>query len=115
MGARLRTVRRTPDDDAGSGWLAMLPPRTDVVRVDGETRVDCAVIGAGFTGVAMARRLNELRPEWRTVVVDAQTVGFGASGRSSGVILDLNHRAASMPPTERDAYRRLSRSGIEEL
>jgi glycine/D-amino acid oxidase-like deaminating enzyme len=43
---------------------------------------DAAVIGAGFTGLGAARRLAM---EGRSVVVlEAQTVGFGASGRNGG-------------------------------
>ncbi|MTH78434.1 NAD(P)/FAD-dependent oxidoreductase [Paracoccus aestuariivivens] len=43
---------------------------------------DVAVIGAGFTGLGAARKLAL---EGRSVVVlEAQTVGFGASGRNGG-------------------------------
>lgn len=43
---------------------------------------DVAVIGAGFTGLGAARRLAM---EGRsTVVLEARTVGFGASGRNGG-------------------------------
>ena len=44
----------------------------------------------------MARRLAELRPEWRIAVVDAQRVGSGASGRASGFVVDLTDAAARM-------------------
>jgi glycine/D-amino acid oxidase-like deaminating enzyme len=43
---------------------------------------DVAVIGAGFTGLGAARRLAmEGR---RVIVLEAETVGFGASGRNGG-------------------------------
>ena len=45
-------------------------------------RCDVAVIGAGFTGLGAARRLAM---EGRSVVVlEAESVGFGASGRNGG-------------------------------
>ncbi|MGF1593756.1 MAG: NAD(P)/FAD-dependent oxidoreductase [Kiloniellaceae bacterium] len=45
-------------------------------------RYDVAVIGAGFTGLGAARKLAiEGR---RVIVLEAETVGFGASGRNGG-------------------------------
>lgn len=43
---------------------------------------DVAVIGAGFTGLGAARRLAMAGRS--TVVLEARTVGFGASGRNGG-------------------------------
>lgn len=43
---------------------------------------DVAVIGAGFTGLGAARKLA--KDGTSVVVLEAQTVGFGASGRNGG-------------------------------
>ena len=43
---------------------------------------DVAVIGAGFTGLGAARKLAQQGR--RVVVLEARTVGFGASGRNGG-------------------------------
>ncbi|MCJ8507142.1 FAD-binding oxidoreductase [Rhizobium lemnae] len=43
---------------------------------------DVAVIGAGFTGLGAARRLA--KEGRRVIVLEAETVGFGASGRNGG-------------------------------
>lgn len=43
---------------------------------------DVAVIGAGFTGLGAARKLA--KGGARVAVLEAQTVGFGASGRNGG-------------------------------
>jgi len=107
-------IRPLPADDSIT-WVATLPPRTAACPLRSERRVDCAVVGAGFTGLAIARRLIELRPEWRVVVLEAQRTGAGASGRSSGFVVDLTDFAAKMKPQARDRYVALARFGIEHL
>lgn len=47
-----------------------------------EGHYDVAVIGGGFTGLAAARQLAMAGA--KVVVLEAQTVGFGASGRNGG-------------------------------
>src|SRR5436309_9871842 len=59
---RLRRMRILPHDDRGCGWLAPLPPPPPARPLAGSERADYAVIGAGFTGLAIARRLAESRP-----------------------------------------------------
>ncbi|MFC3629709.1 NAD(P)/FAD-dependent oxidoreductase [Paracoccus angustae] len=58
--------------------LVRFPP------LKGETRADVAVIGAGYTGLSAALHLARAGRE--VVLVDAQRVGFGASGRNGGQI-----------------------------
>ncbi len=50
----------------------------------GDTQVDVAVVGAGFTGLWTAYYLLEADPRLRVVVLEAETAGFGASGRNGG-------------------------------
>lgn len=66
------------------GWNAMLPTRPPRTPAQGSIRADYAVVGAGFTGLAAARRLAELDPQARIVVLEATEVGEGSSGRNSG-------------------------------
>ncbi|HEX4499522.1 MAG TPA: FAD-dependent oxidoreductase, partial [Thermoanaerobaculia bacterium] len=73
------------------------------------------MIGAGFTGLACARRLAELRPEWRIIVLDAHRAGEGASGRSSGFVVDRAHFVARMEPATSRRYLDLCRLGIDRL
>lgn len=77
--------------------------------------LDCAIVGAGYTGLACARRLAELRPSWRIGVLEALQVGQGASGRSSGYVMDMPHWGPS-PDLElhRDMIT-LSRHGVRLL
>src|SRR6516225_6547800 len=48
-------------------------------------RADVAVIGAGYTGLSAARMLA--RSGAKVVVLEAQTVGWGASSRNGGMVL----------------------------
>jgi len=73
-----------------SGWNAMLPERPSKPMPE-RTRFGTVVIGGGYTGLAAARRIAELRPEEEVLVVEASTIGEGSSGRNSGFIIDLPH------------------------
>ena len=66
------------------GWNAMLPHHQANERALGSIRVRYAVVGAGYTGLAAARRLHELDPDASIAVLEATTVGEGASARNSG-------------------------------
>ena len=46
------------------------------------------IIGAGYTGLSAARKLSELHPGQKIIIVDAQLAGEGASGRNSGYLVD---------------------------
>ncbi|MBA3606473.1 MAG: FAD-dependent oxidoreductase, partial [Acidimicrobiia bacterium] len=50
----------------------------------GETTTDVVIVGAGLTGLWTAYYLAAADPALRIVVVDAATIGFGASGRNGG-------------------------------
>lgn len=67
-----------------SGWNALLPPRRPRPALEGARRVKYAIVGAGFTGVAAARRLFELDPGADIMLLDASEAGEGSSGRNSG-------------------------------
>lgn len=50
----------------------------------GPTSYDVVVVGAGFTGLWTAYYLSQTDPQQRIAVLEAETVGFGASGRNGG-------------------------------
>lgn len=108
-------ARILPRDDTTCGWFADLPPAPDPRRVEGDRRADFAVVGAGFTGLAAARRLAEVTPGALVVVLEAQRAGFGASGRSSGFLVDIAHFTTLMDPEAAERHVRLSRLGIDAL
>ncbi|SDG03309.1 gamma-glutamylputrescine oxidase [Limimonas halophila] len=55
------------------------PERT---TLDGEARADVCVVGGGFTGISAA--LNLAERGYDVVVLEAERVGWGASGRNGG-------------------------------
>lgn len=52
----------------------------------GDITADCVIVGAGFAGLFTA--LTLARGGMRVVVLDSQSVGFGASGRNGGFVSD---------------------------
>mgnify|MGYP001189808398 FL=1 len=106
-----------PKDDRNNGWSAILPNRQVNPALEGDHRADWVVIGAGFAGLAAARRLGELRPNDRIILLEAHEVGEGASGRNSGFAIDLPHNVGSSLQELEGSQRfiRLSRAAIEYL
>ncbi len=97
------------------GWYAILPRPVPANRLKGHQVADWVVVGAGVTGLAAARRLAELAPQARVILLDEYRVGYGASGRNSGFIIDTPHLTEQFGV---DANRRISRlviAGLAEL
>jgi glycine/D-amino acid oxidase-like deaminating enzyme len=65
-----------------SYWHDTAPVFTGAVHGPVSGHYDVAVIGAGFTGLAAARQLA--RAGAKVVVLEAERIGFGASGRNGG-------------------------------
>jgi len=65
-------------------WLETVEISAPVAR-DFPQHVDVAVIGAGFTGLSAARALAKSGAA--VAVLDAQTIGWGASSRNGGMVL----------------------------
>ena len=60
--------------------------KTDYPQLAGEQHCDVAVVGAGFTGVSTALHLVERG--YDVAVIEANRVGWGASGRNGGQLID---------------------------
>ncbi len=84
-------VTHTPADDSTCGWFHLAPPRQARPAHRGTRTARWVVVGAGFTGLATARQLALHFPDDEIVLVDAQEVGFGSSGRNAGFAIDLPH------------------------
>ena len=69
--------------------------------------VDVVIIGAGYTGLWTAYYLKRLAPDLSIAIVEAQTAGFGASGRNGGWLmgnlLGEDRLLADLSPEQRRA------------
>lgn len=113
----MNSIVNLPHDDHSCGWYAALPEPRPARRLTGEQKADYVVVGAGFAGLAAARRLAEHMPQSRILLVDAQRVGYGASGRNSGFVIDLPHKFALEHPDPQHKQRLLglNRAAIDQL
>lgn len=69
----------------GSFWFDSLdtPPQSNAPGKLPQ-KVEVAIVGAGFTGLWTAYYLKQLEPNLEIAIFEANTVGFGASGRNGG-------------------------------
>jgi gamma-glutamylputrescine oxidase len=69
---------------APSLWAATAAPAAAFPPLQGDAVADVAVIGGGYTGLAAAHHLasDGMRP----IVLEANEIGWGASGRNGGVV-----------------------------
>lgn len=65
-------------------WGQSAPAAPATLPLSGAVRTDVAVIGAGFTGLSAALHLAEAGS--KVVVLDAEEIGFGGSGRNVGLV-----------------------------
>jgi glycine/D-amino acid oxidase-like deaminating enzyme len=72
-----------------SFWLATYGPYEPNPPVPGDLDVDVAIIGGGFTGLSTAYNLCKESPGVRVAVLEAEVIGYGASGRNGGFSMTL--------------------------
>ena len=65
-------------------WQETAPAPPPRPFLTGSLTADVAIIGAGYTGLWTAYYLREHLPSADVVVVEARSVGYGASGRNGG-------------------------------
>jgi glycine/D-amino acid oxidase-like deaminating enzyme len=65
-------------------WADTADPAPPLAPLAGDTTADVVVVGGGFTGLWTAHYLTEADPSLSIVVLEAETAGFGASGRNGG-------------------------------
>ena len=75
-------------NDNNCSWLTNVPRKFFFKTISDNLECNYLVVGAGYTGLSAARKLAQLHPKERVILVDAQLAGEGASGRNSGYLVD---------------------------
>ena len=75
-------------NDNHCSWINDLNPRTNIQTLTSDLSCEWLVVGAGYTGLSAARKLGQLYPNRKILLVDAQLAGEGASSRNSGYLVD---------------------------
>ena len=75
-------------NDNSCSWINDLILRKNIKHLSEDKFCDWLIIGAGYTGLSAARKLSELQPNKKIILIDAQLAGEGASGRNSGYLVD---------------------------
>jgi glycine/D-amino acid oxidase-like deaminating enzyme len=105
---------------SGPLWWAGLPAEATRDPLTEDESVDVAIVGGGFTGLWTAYYLLVADPSLKVLVLEAEHVGFGASGRNGGWVSALYPVGARVLAREhgkhatRDQYAAL-RESVDEV
>lgn len=81
-------MRDLPDSPP-SLWLAEYGEYHPEPELESDLEFDAAVIGGGFTGLATAIALKRQEPSLQVAVLEAKTIGYGASGRNGSFAMTV--------------------------
>ena len=95
-------------NDNNCGWLNNLNPRQNIKQISKNLFSDWLIIGAGYTGLSAARKLGQLYPNQKILLVDAQLAGEGASSRNSGYLVDTTLNDGFTSNKELENYKKKS-------
>jgi glycine/D-amino acid oxidase-like deaminating enzyme len=76
-------------DSPLSLWLAEYGDYTPNPPLADDITVDVAVIGGGFLGMSTAIALKQREPSLDVAVLEAKSVGYGASGRNGSFAMTV--------------------------
>ncbi|WP_332667390.1 NAD(P)/FAD-dependent oxidoreductase [Aeromicrobium sp.] len=93
--------------------------RPTFAALAGEARADLTVVGGGYAGLWTAVLAKRRNPGARVVLLEAQTIGWAASGRNGGFVeASLTHgeeNGRRRWPEEYDTLERLGAENLEAL
>ena len=100
-----------------SMWLDM--PRPSYDALSGSVSADLLVVGAGYTGLWTALHAAQRNPDQNIVLVDAERVGWAASGRNGGFVdASLTHGSANGKarwPNEIETLEAMGRENLDGM
>jgi len=105
-------------NDNGCSWINDLSPRNNIQTIHSNLECDWLIIGAGFTGLSAARKLSQIYPNQKIILIDAQLAGEGASSRNSGYLVDTTLNDGFTSNKELENYKKktnIYKLGIEAL
>jgi glycine/D-amino acid oxidase-like deaminating enzyme len=70
-------------------WNDISGPYTPNPPLQGDLIVDVGIVGAGLAGLATAYEVKKADPTLRVAVLEARTVGYGASGRNGSFAMTV--------------------------
>jgi glycine/D-amino acid oxidase-like deaminating enzyme len=82
----MKPIYQKQEHPQASYYAATVNEITDYPELEGTVTTDICVVGAGFTGVATALTLAERG--YSVVLLEANRVGWGASGRNGGQLIN---------------------------
>jgi len=98
-------------------WADTVPLQTVCPGLAGDVTCDLAVLGGGFTGLWTALDASRRAPNARIVLIEAQSCGNAASGRSGGFCApSISHgvgNALKRWPDEAETLIRLGRANLD--
>ena len=98
----------------GSMWLDI--PRPDYPTLTGSIAGDLLVVGGGYTGLWTALHAAQRNPDQRIVLIDADRIGWAASGRNGGFVdASLTHGLANGKARWPNEIDTLNATGMENL
>ncbi|WP_435115396.1 NAD(P)/FAD-dependent oxidoreductase [Candidatus Pelagibacter bacterium nBUS_49] len=100
-------------NDSTCSWINDLTPRTNIKTLKSNDDCEWLIIGAGYTGLSAARKLAQLYPNQKIIIIDAQLAGEGASGRNSGYLVDTTLNDGFTSNKQLESYKK--KADIYEL
>jgi glycine/D-amino acid oxidase-like deaminating enzyme len=98
----------------GSMWLDI--PRPDYAPLIAPVTCDLLVIGGGYTGLWTALHAAQRKPGQRIVLIEANRIGWAASGRNGGFVdASLTHGAENGKARWPKEIEKLDAMGLENL
>ena len=89
----MKKITRQPYDPGPAAWSSILPDAQAYPRLEKNINADWVIVGAGFAGLAAAKRLRELHPKDSIIILEARRIAEGPAGRNSGFMIDLPHNS----------------------
>ena len=105
-------------NDNECSWINDLNSKSNIKSLSSNLNCEWLIVGAGYTGLSAARKLGQLYPNKKIIIVDAQLAGEGASSRNSGYLVDTTLNDGFTSNKELENYKKkadIYKLGIEAV